>query len=202
MKSSSSSSSIVSRNTKAKIIELKKKKGEFGISHVNFCIPTHLITWKFSQWNANVILFSIFCFLAFSLNFPFKKREGNQTDENFTLTSISRSRRSFTVQPAPRRSTAPHPNNANIFKFGISPGIAAIVIDLVLKDTKCIYTYFSYSLDSKLQIVVKGSSKHHEKRKNGSHINLYSYWFWVTNGQEKSRVVNSIIFPQSSLFTS
>jgi hypothetical protein len=47
-----------------------------------------------------------------------------------TLLSMSRSRRSFTVQPAPLRRIAPHPNNPNICKSGSSPGIAAIAIDL------------------------------------------------------------------------
>ena len=51
-------------------------------------------------------------------------------ENKITLLSMSRSRRSFTVQPAPLRRTAPHPKSASIFKSGNSPGVAAIVIDL------------------------------------------------------------------------
>lgn len=43
---------------------------------------------------------------------------------------MSRSRRSFTVQPAPLRSTAPQPNKASILMSGRFPGVAARVIDL------------------------------------------------------------------------
>lgn len=43
---------------------------------------------------------------------------------------MSRSRRSLIVQPAPRKSNAPHPNSANILKSGRCPGGAANVIDL------------------------------------------------------------------------
>lgn len=44
---------------------------------------------------------------------------------------MSRSRRSFTVQPAPLKSTAPQPNNVNNFMSGKCPGVAAMVIDLM-----------------------------------------------------------------------
>lgn len=48
----------------------------------------------------------------------------------FTIKSISRSRRSLIVQPAPLKSNAPQPNSANILKSGRCPGAAAKVIDL------------------------------------------------------------------------
>lgn len=47
-----------------------------------------------------------------------------------TLVSISRSRRSLTVHPAPRKSKAPQPNSVIIFKSGRLPGGAAKAIDL------------------------------------------------------------------------
>lgn len=47
-----------------------------------------------------------------------------------TFVSISRSRRSFMVHPAPLKSKAPHPNRVNILKSGSWPGGAAKVIDL------------------------------------------------------------------------
>jgi hypothetical protein len=55
-----------------------------------------------------------------------QKKERNR----ITLLSMSRSRRSFTVQPAPLRRMAPHPKSASILKSGNCPGIAAMVIDL------------------------------------------------------------------------
>ena len=47
-----------------------------------------------------------------------------------TFVSISLSRRSLTVHPAPRKRNAPQPNKANIFISGRFPGDAAKVIDL------------------------------------------------------------------------
>lgn len=47
-----------------------------------------------------------------------------------TFVSISRSRRSFMVHPAPLKSKAPHPNRVSILKSGSWPGDAAKVIDL------------------------------------------------------------------------
>ena len=51
-------------------------------------------------------------------------------EEEFTIVSISRSRRSLMVHPAPRRSKAPHPNNVIILISGRCPGLAAKLIDL------------------------------------------------------------------------
>lgn len=46
-----------------------------------------------------------------------------------TFWSMSRSRRSFTVQPDPRKSKAPSPNNDNILTSGRFPGGAAKAMD-------------------------------------------------------------------------
>ena len=45
------------------------------------------------------------------------------------LASKSRSHKSFTVQPAPRSSSAPAPNNASILTSGRVPGGLASAID-------------------------------------------------------------------------
>lgn len=46
-----------------------------------------------------------------------------------TLASKSRSHKSFTVQPAPRSSSAPAPNNASSLTSGKAPGGLASAID-------------------------------------------------------------------------
>ena len=49
----------------------------------------------------------------------------------FTWRSNSRSKRSFTVQPAPRKMIEATPNNASVVKSGRLPFGAASAIDLI-----------------------------------------------------------------------
>lgn len=67
---------------------------------------------------------------------PNKKTEKHIHWNMLTITSMSLSRRSLIVHPAPLNSKAPEPKSINILRSGRLPGFAASVIDLELVGRK------------------------------------------------------------------
>ena len=59
-----------------------------------------------------------------------KKKQKRKKERKVTFLSMSRSRRSFTVQAAPLKIVVPNPKSASIFMSGSSALFAANAIDL------------------------------------------------------------------------